>query len=663
MILSVACAAVLFAVPGKTDAELRSTHQVIEKEPIEEAGAAELVVEVRGKGDPGKALPVRVVVTASDGSHPDGSGHGVYADGRFYADGAFSIKAPPGTTEIRLTSGPNYVPLEFTVELEVDTRLRVRASLHRWFAPEDRGWYGGDNHVHAQHDPEATVKSGLDYTALQGRANGLSFLTEAGSNVSYEGIDQLSTDTFLLRHAPELRPGCYIGHLNTPGIPHPIPREQYERLIKGPLPVQAVTRAVHELGGAVTYTHPLAPAHQLHWMGAPAIFSDAVLRQCADLFDIDSRQTELLWFAALNLGNRLACSSYTDAALGRLHTASPGDRRVYCHTDEFSYPAIVAALRRGRTFATNGGPLFPFFTIDDRGPGGEFPVVEDRAYDARAEIHSLYPLKSVQLYRNGNVVRQFDVEGEAGETVLEHSFSEAKKSWRLLRVEDSRGNWAITSPIYFEPLISRPDLRAAALLLEISNCTRFIQLRPDFFAHIIATVSPGDHLASVELLKDGHVFKTFTPDMGNETPSGKTPVTELEGEYAPGWVWHPEPGRAVHFQADWPIAESGWYSVRTETGQGRSYTSDSVHFNEANPNSHEISAAHMDGAGARLVLWGYGEEMPLADIKPPYPGDHWWYPRNTFWRVAAVFEGQEHSFSGGKNPNVEALFQKRASCP
>ncbi|MFO0863501.1 MAG: hypothetical protein U0744_02370 [Gemmataceae bacterium] len=35
------------------------------------------------------------------------------------------------------------------------------------------------------------------------------------------------------------------------------------------------------------------------------------------------------------------------------------------------------------------------------------------------------------------------------------------------------------------------------------------------------------------------------------------------------------------------------------------------------------------GSGGRWTQWGYGEEMPLADIRQPFKGDHWWYPQST----------------------------------
>ena len=62
--------------------------------------------------------------------------------------------------------------------------------------------------------------------------------------------------------------------------------------------------------------------------------------------------------------------------------------------------------------------------------------------------------------------------------VLEETRREtpAERAWYALRVEDEKGNWAITSPVYVQPHgpIERPP--ASALILEISNATRFVEL-------------------------------------------------------------------------------------------------------------------------------------------------------------------------------------------
>jgi hypothetical protein len=633
-----------------------SRFEITARESARSAAQGEIFLEACEAADVRRRLAVRVVVTASDGSHPDGSGRGVYSDGRFFADGKFSVCVPPGKTAIRLSSGPDYVPLEMTLEAKAGERVGVRARLFRWFAPDQQGWFGGDNHVHAQHDDPALVRTDVGFAALQARADGLSYITEAGPvELTAAELERLSRPGFLMLHAAELRPACFVGHLNTPGIARPL-ADRLDQLIQRPLPVQAITAAVHELGGATIHSHPLAPPHQLHWMGATEIFSDAVLGRCADALDTDSPATELLRFAVLNLGNRLAVSSYTDCDLGRRRTLSPGDRRVYCQAQQLTAAALVQALLRGRTFATNGGPLLAFFSVDDHSPGDVIRLDGERDYTVRAEIHSRQPLRSVELYRRGNRVEAFDVQDRQGALILTRPIRERETSWYSLRAEDVEGHWAVTSPIYFESRQPAPRPAASALLLEISNISRYASLRREFYAHLLATVSPGQQLTEVQLLKDGAALQQFAPKNGNRLASGQIPVTGRSGDYAPGWIWFPEPGAANHFQADCLVAGSGWYSLCATTAGGKRLESDAVYFDAAGPNSRELSVVNLAGADTRLQLWGYGEGMPLAELQPPDHAGEWWYPRNAFWKLRTRFANEPHELSGG-NQTASRLFR------
>lgn len=637
--------------------------RAVAETPTTRPDRARLVVEVEdGRAAAGRPmpLPVRVVVTASDGGHPDGSGRGVYSDGRFFADGTFAVDLPPGRTRVALNGGPDYEPLDSTVDAKAGRETRIKAQLKRWFAPEDRGWYAGDNHVHAQHDATVAIRTDLEYTALQARADGLSYITEADSGPTPAGAERLSTPSFLLRRAPELRPGPFVGHLNTPGLVRPIEDEVYQRLVSGPLPARAIVGEVHKRGGAVIHTHPLTPPHQMHWMGAAEILSDAVLGRTADALDLDGQASELLWFAVLNLGNRMAASSYTDCALGRKSTPSPGDRRVYCRAEGFTYEAIVEAIRKGRTFATNGGPVFPFVTINGKDPGDTLGSGGDLA--VRAEIRSLYPLRSARLYRRGAPVRDFQVGGRRGEVIVEETRREGEgaSAWYVLRAEDEKGNWAITSPIYVEPEKAPPRPPSSAMILEIHNATRYIELRRAFFAHVIVTVSPEDPLTSVELLKDGDVLHRFTPAEAESRTAGKAPVTGAGGDYGPGWAWHAEPSGPCHLQADWPVEETGWYGLRATTAAGRTILSEEIRFDAKAPDSRAITVARLEGQGTRFAHRGYGEEMPLSEIRQPFQGDHWWYPNRTYWRVQAEFGDERRELGSGDEKEAKERFRAAA---
>jgi hypothetical protein len=283
-------------------------------------------------------------------------------------------------------------------------------------------------------------------------------------------------------------------------------------------------------------------------------------------------------------------------------------------------------------------------------PGG------DRGHELRAEVRCLYPLRSARLYRRGELARSFAVTGRRGEVALEAALREppGERAWYVLRVEDERGHWAITSPVYREPARAGARPFASSLILEISNATRYVELRRAFFAHLIVTVSPEDRLESVELLKDGRVMRRFEPGMGDRRTAGKVPATGIDGDYGPGWAWA---SGSSHFQADWPVEDSGWYGLRATTSEGRVLISDEVHFDASHGASRTLSVAHLDGPGTRWAQRGYGEEMPLAAIRTPFEGDHWWYRDRSYWRVLAEFGPERRELVGGEKEGAQDLFR------
>lgn len=590
-------------------------------------------------------LPARVIVKMSDGSYYDGSGRGVYRDGRFYADGEFSAEVPPGKTEISVSCGPNYVPLKITIEAERGKEIKIAAKLLKWFSPQDFGWFCGDNHVHVRHDPTGEIRMDEEYAALQARAEGLDYITEADAGRPKEIEEKLSTINFLYRQAAEMRPGCFVGHANTPGINRPLSREELVKVMKSVLPMQVLREIVHKLGGIVIYTHPL-PAPRLHWMGSVECLSDALIGNYCDAFDISNKPEEVLWFTLLNLGAKIAASGSTDTALVRKGAIPPGARRVYAYSGKLDYQAIVNAIRSGKTFATNGGPIFVFFTINGKEVGETIHVKESANFSANIVIFHLNPLRSVELIRNGKIVQKFSPTANVGKTVIAHSITESEDAWYVVRAEDVNGNWAITSPIYLKSVKEEKPKVACLIALQIGNFARFIELRRSFFAHIIVTLS-GTTMDKVILLRNGSQFFEFVPQNGNYMPSGKIPATELGGEYSLGWVWHPKPEHCFHFQADFPINETGWYRVKVVTKDGNIFQSEEIHFDASNPNSHQISSLSLTSQGVKLQLRGYGEEMPLSEIKIPFEGDHWWYPKNSFWELEAVFNDAKYHFIGG----------------
>ena len=142
--------------------------------------------------------------------------------------------------------------------------------------------------------------------------------------------------------------------------------------------------------------------------------------------------------------------------------------------------------------------------------------------------------------------------------------------------------------------------------------------------------------------------------MGESRTDGKVPTTGMPGEYGPGWTWA---SGLSHFQADWRVEETGWYGLRAATAKGKTLTSDELFCDVSSRSSRVLTVAHLNGPGTRWVHRGYGEEMPLSEIRTPFNGDHWWYPNRTYWRVLAEFGQKRRELVGGEREGSEGLFR------
>ena len=96
------------------------------------------------------------------------------------------------------------------------------------------------------------------------------------------------------------------------------------------------------------------------------------------------------------------------------------------------------------------------------------------------------------------------------------------------------------------------------------------------------------------------------------------------------------------------MEETGWYGLRATTAGGRTLASEEVFFDAESGVSRAITVAHLEGPGTRCRHRGYGEEMPLEEIRLPFEGDHWWYPLRTYWRVCAEFGRERRELVAGE---------------
>jgi hypothetical protein len=128
--------------------------------------------------------------------------------------------------------------------------------------------------------------------------------------------------------------------------------------------------------------------------------------------------------------------------------------RTYARLDEeFSYEAWCRAVRAGRTFLS-GGPLVTL-SVDGHEPGGTAELSGPGTVSVHASVRSIFPLRSLEIVRNGEVVARAEANGGRQAEITEELRIDGH-SWIACRAfgtdyhldEWGRQVFAHTSPVY-----------------------------------------------------------------------------------------------------------------------------------------------------------------------------------------------------------------------
>ena len=365
-----------------------------------------------------------------------------------YIDGTCQGWLPRGDVVVDVARGFEYEPLRQTVRIERGQRdLTLRISRVADMASE--GWWSGDSHVHFLSTPGAQLEQrGEDLRVvnlLQTQWGALFTNTEdfsgrpsvvdGGGYVTYVGQENR-------QHA--------LGHMLLWGLKEPVmpwcSDGPDEAELGGALDATMSDWAdrTHAQGGTVVAAHFPNPN------GEPAVL---VATGRADAVEMlaHSEDAMLEYYRYLNSGYRLPLVGGTD----KMSSAVPvGLYRTYARLDEeFSYEAWCRAVRSGRTFLS-GGPLVTL-SADGCEPGDTVGLSGPGTVSVHAAVRSIFPLRSLEVVRNGEVVMRTEANG-GRQAEISGELRIDGNSWiacRAFGVDYHLDDWgrrvfAHTSPVY-----------------------------------------------------------------------------------------------------------------------------------------------------------------------------------------------------------------------
>lgn len=435
----------------------------------------------------GTSVAARMSVRASDGRHYAPDNAWLHADdgfdpaqrsfefAYFHADRPALVTLPAGSATVESMRGLEYATFAAKVLVRAGETTTVRIPLTRLANLARDGWVSGDLHVHMNYG--GTYHNTPANLVRQGRAEDLRVIENLV--VNKEGRipdiatfttapDGASTPDLLLMHNEEFH-SSYWGHTGLLALGDHLQLPVYSAYAgtaaSSLAPLNAdVLREARAQGGVTGYVHPfdVVPAPRDTTKRLTNEFPVDLALGLVDYYEAlgfvdDFLATQRVWYTALNAGFKLPAGAGTDAMANYASLRGPvGMNRVYAKVSgAFSQRAFLDAVKRGRTFATNG-PLLRF-ALDGYEPGSDVALPPaGKRLNARVWLRSIVGIDSLQIVRNGEVIAR--VQPSLGGTRADTTIAlEARQSgWYLLRAWTVGGRHPIldvqpfgtTSPIY-----------------------------------------------------------------------------------------------------------------------------------------------------------------------------------------------------------------------
>jgi hypothetical protein len=446
---------------------------------------ARLTLDIRD--EQGRSVPARVAVLGSDGKAAAPLAAWMHADDGFdrarqssethyfHCTSPCTLDAPAGDASIWVQRGFRYLPWRQTVGLSGGTARTLTVKLQANDLPASIGkWRSADLHVHMNYG--GAYRNRPEILARQARAEDLDVVynlivnkEERIPDVGYfrSDPDPASGNGVLVMHAQEYHTSFW-GHLGLLDLSDHLLTPEFSAYqhtaLASPYPHNgAVADLAHAQGALVGYVHPfdwdIDPAKEKSLSNElPADVAHGKVDYIEIVGFSDHKATANVWYRLLNLGYRLPAGAGTDAMANYASLRGPvGMNRVFLDTGgDMSPKALSAALKDGRTFASNG-PLLGL-ELDGKRPGDTVSRAAPGRLRYRIALRSPVAVDHLELVSNGKVVKSFALTGDRRSLDAAGELPVDAGGWLLLRAWNDGADpevldiypYATTSPIYLE---------------------------------------------------------------------------------------------------------------------------------------------------------------------------------------------------------------------
>lgn len=362
--------------------------------------------------------------------------------------GYLMLPLAPGNYTLSVGWAPGFLSRWVNISLTIgsDEVKEYNVTVPVLFRPWEYGWYMADLHHHSNYMDGRTPP---DYLVVAQSAFGLDFVVVSdhdfvGNCQAVEQYSKTRNKTFIC--GVEISPPW--AHFNAYPIINP------ERLVYSGTMRDIITAARSAGALVIRANHPyiggLFIAQELNTIPG-GYYEDWDVAEINGPWGSDDARTFDKMVSLWNVGIRKYLSAGSD-----VHdiwaTPRSGFPRVVAYLPEGpSVAGLARAELTGRTFITYGP-----FVFTDPLPGTTIPVRSlSENVTIRAFFYSVWNLSRVDVLSLGRVVRSISLSGESSTVSIELPVSTIVNAtrgfgWIVLVVYDTRGNRAITNPIWID---------------------------------------------------------------------------------------------------------------------------------------------------------------------------------------------------------------------
>ncbi len=364
----------------------------------------------------------------------------------FCVPGPFDMPVPPGEWDIVIRHGLEHVPVFETFSVQPGQKLELTYKLRQWADMPRLGWYSGDDHVHCRvvsdddarrlmawaqaedvHVVNILKMSDVYRTWFQQRGFGPAFRVTDGDYVLVPGQECPRTHSDGFGHTISLNTPTYVRDIDRYWL------------------YDWVADEVHRQGGLFGFAHAYI-IHPYIRRGS-SLMAPRPRIDFAEIMQLAQMGTDF-YYDWLNLGYKIAVSAGTDVPW----QGTVGEVRMYAYLGDqpFSADAWFEAVRRGRTFVTNG-PMLDLH-VDEAMPGDE--VAASPAHKLRVRCRAwgdreyMVPTK-LEIIRHGETIKTVESRDPAkDELSIDFEVDSGDGFWLAAKAAGSDGSLAHTTPVY-----------------------------------------------------------------------------------------------------------------------------------------------------------------------------------------------------------------------